>query len=83
MNPADLKKVEANVVAGLSGVDRWYVYQRLQELSIPSWCALNQPLKVQLDNVTTAIQLWSIVRQTTASRQDLVCWLERCWQSRE
>ena len=60
--------------------DRWQVYQRLQELDIPSWCATQQPLMVHIANTAAAIQLWSVSRQFTGSRQDLVFWLERCWQ---
>ena len=62
--------------------DRWQVYHRLQELTIPSWCVTDQPLKVRIDDVAAAIQLWSVVRQLTAPRQDLVCALERCWRLR-
>ena len=60
--------------------DRWQVYQRLQELGIPCWCATNQPLTVDIAEVAAAVQLWSVVRQLTVSRQELVCLLERCWQ---
>lgn len=61
--------------------DRWQIYQRLQELAIPCWCSTNQPLRVHIVDATAAIQLWSVSRQVTMSRQDLMCWLERCWQN--
>jgi hypothetical protein len=60
--------------------DRWQVYHRLQALEIPCQCATNKPLKIQLDSTKTAIQLWSVTRQFTASRDELVQWLECCWQ---
>ena len=60
--------------------DRWQVYQRLQELAVPCRCATGQPLLVRISDVTAAVQLWSVLRQFTSCRQDLVWWLERCWQ---
>lgn len=62
-------------------IDRWLVYQRLLELEIPCECAFNQPLEVEVNSVTTAIQLWSVVRCLSAPRQTLVCDLKRCWQA--
>ncbi|MBF2065769.1 MAG: hypothetical protein IGS39_15305 [Calothrix sp. C42_A2020_038] len=59
--------------------DRWQVYMRLQELGINCSCAMNQPLKVEIASITAAIQLWSVVRQLTASRHELINALERCW----
>jgi len=59
---------------------RWQVYQRLQELELPCWCVTNQPLRVYITSVTAAVQLWSVIKHLTASRQDLVCALESCWQ---
>jgi len=37
--------------------DRWQVYQRLQELAIPCWCATDQPLRVEITDVAAAVQL--------------------------
>ncbi len=58
---------------------RWQVYQRLQQLEISSECLTNQPLRVQLLCPNQAIQLWCVVKQLTASRHDLVNWLNGCW----
>ncbi|MBW4664360.1 MAG: hypothetical protein KME01_09195 [Chroococcus sp. CMT-3BRIN-NPC107] len=58
--------------------DRWYVYERLQQLAIPCSCAIDQPLQVQITSISAAIQLWSISRQLNTSRQELVKWLEKC-----
>ncbi|NJL81823.1 MAG: hypothetical protein HC890_00365 [Chloroflexaceae bacterium] len=60
--------------------DRWSIYHRLQELQIPCHCSPNQPLRVQLDRPSAAVQLWSVVKQHVACRQELLQWLERCSQ---
>ena len=75
-------KPEASQVIEIAASDRWQVYRRLQELAIPCRCGTNQALSAQIDDVTAAIQLWSVVRQLTAPRRELVYWLERCWQVR-
>jgi hypothetical protein len=59
--------------------DRWQVYHRLQALEISCCCHCYQPLKAHVTNATTAIQIWSVVRQATMPRQALVHWLENCW----
>lgn len=59
--------------------DRWQVYQRLQELAIPCSCEIDQPLKVHITDGMAAVQLWSVLKLFTQPRQELVCWLERCW----
>jgi hypothetical protein len=62
--------------------DRWQVYKRLQELDIPCWCETNQPLQVEISSPMAVIQLWCVMRQFTAPRQDLIWSLEHCWHSR-
>ncbi len=79
MNPSS-SKPEADQIIEISWSDRWQVYRRLQELAIPCCCGTNQPLCAQINNVATAIQLWSVVRQITAPRRDLASWLEHCWK---
>ena len=73
---------ELSEMVEVSWADRWQVYQRLQELDIPCWCATEQPLRAHIADVAAAIQLWSVIRQLTASRQELVRTLERCWRTR-
>jgi hypothetical protein len=70
----------ASVMVEVSWADRWYVYQRLQQLAIPCSCAIDRPLQVQITSISAAVQLWSIARQLNTSRQELVKWLELCWQ---
>ena len=66
-------------VVDIKWEDRWQVYLRLQELGIPCVCETNQPLTVEINNPTAAIQLWSVIQQFTASRQHLIGNLEDCW----
>ena len=60
--------------------DRWQIYHRLQALDISCQCGTNRPLQVKVDDIHTAIQLWSVAKQFTASRRELVHWLNRCWR---
>lgn len=60
--------------------DRWQVYRRLQELEIPCWCHAYKPLKVEVSSPIATVQLWSVVRRVSLSRQESMPWLERCWQ---
>jgi hypothetical protein len=60
-------------------VERWAIYHRLQELEIKCDCHTASPLKVEIPSPTAAVQLWSAARHIIAPRQQLVCWLEKCW----
>ena len=70
---------ESTRVIEVNWADRWLVYHRLQELEIPCQCSSNQPLTVELRSTMSAIQLWSINKQLTETRQDLINWLNHCW----
>lgn len=59
---------------------RWQAYRRLQELSIPCWCATNRPLRVELSSFHAMIQLDSVLRQLTRNHRELASWLEGCLQ---
>lgn len=78
MNPSELE-ARASQVVEVSWPDRWQVYRRLRELDVPCWCAIDEPLRVAIDTVTTAVQLQSVLKQFTSPRRDLLQWLERCW----
>lgn len=69
-------------VIDIDWADRWQVYQRLQELDIICICDTNQPLMVEINNPTAAIQLWSVIQQFSASRQDLIENIENSWRIR-
>lgn len=75
-------ETEIKQIVEVNWADRWQVYQRLQELDIPCWCEANQPLRVEVGNPMAAVQLWSVMRQLTAPRQDLIGTLEHSWRSR-
>jgi hypothetical protein len=48
-------------------------------LEIDCQCSTNEPLLVDLDSPTTLIQVWSVIRQSTAERHQLIDWLNGCW----
>ncbi len=79
MNPAD-QELEVGEIVQVSWLDRWQVYKRLQELEIPCWCAVDQPLRVKVNSVRQAAQVMSVLRQVSAPRRELVQLLECCWQ---
>ena len=62
--------------------ERWSIYHRLQELDIPCICATNKPLSVQLDHANAIAQLCSVVKHSTASRAELIDWLDDCWKTK-
>lgn len=62
--------------------ERWQVYHRLKALEIECSCCINEPLQVAPNSPQEAIQIWSIVKQVTNNRQELVNWLHKCWQSK-
>ena len=66
-------------IVEVSGIHRWEVYRRLQELEIACWCSSGQPLQVQIDDGVEATQLGSVLRQFTAPRHELVGLLENSW----
>lgn len=82
MNSTNLP-LEPSQVVQVDWSDRWIVYHRLQELQIPCHCSTNQPLEVQLSSPTEVIQLWSVIKQYSSSRRELIQWLNTCWQAKE
>ncbi|MGC1309606.1 MAG: Asr1405/Asl0597 family protein [Phormidesmis sp.] len=60
--------------------DRWQVYHRLQMLGIDASCKSFQPLQVTVNSPTEAIQLWSVIRQLSAPRHQLIAALYQSWQ---
>jgi hypothetical protein len=78
MNSANLP-LEPTQVLQVDWSDRWSVYYRLQDLGILCHCSANKPLQVELYSPTSLIVLWSVIKQHSASRQELVEWLDDCW----
>ncbi|MEM9508589.1 MAG: Asr1405/Asl0597 family protein [Cyanobacteria bacterium P01_E01_bin.35] len=58
----------------------WSVYRRFQDLSIESFISTGKPLQVKIDAPQTAVQVWSVIKQVTGSRSELIDWLEHCWE---
>ena len=65
---------------GIKNTERWSIYHRLQQLEIPCICSTNKPLQVQLDYPSAIAQLCSVVKHSTASRSELIAWLDDCWK---
>ena len=70
---------QTSQIVEVNWADRWEVYRRLQELQIPCQCYPDKPLQVQTLTPKDAIQLWSVMRQVTAPRYQLIGWLKDCW----
>ena len=75
-----MEQIDTPQVIKVEWSTRWQVYYRLKALEIECSCQSNQPLQVYPNNPQTAIQLWSVVKQCTAERQELIDWLNQCWQ---
>ncbi len=76
---SSLPKLATPSIIEVQGGDRWSVYHRLQELEIPCICNTNEPIQISLSHPLAAIQVWSVVKQATASRSVLLTWLQQCW----
>lgn len=74
------RKYQPSQIIGVKWSCRWDVFRRLKDLGINCQCSTNEPLLIDLYSPTTAIQIWSVVRQCSNSRQDLITWLDNCWQ---
>jgi hypothetical protein len=77
-----MKKVNYSdwvAVIDIAWGDRWQIYHRLQELEISCECATGKPLTVAVDTPTGVIQVWSLARQPSLDRCQLVDWLDRCF----
>jgi hypothetical protein len=77
-NPSSISAVAVTV--DVSRIDRWPIYHRLQELTIPCWCLEDGSLMVEVNDSIAAVLVRSVVHQFVASRQELLKWLENCWQ---
>lgn len=61
--------------------DRWFIRQRLIELEISCGALANGLLWVDVQDDLDLMLVWSVVQQFTASRGELVGWLEDCWNA--
>ncbi|MGL5063375.1 MAG: Asr1405/Asl0597 family protein [Microcoleus sp.] len=71
--------VSVTHIVSVSRIDRWQIHHRLQELMIPCSCPEDGSLRVEIHDWIGALLLRSVVQQFVASRQEMVHWLERCW----
>ncbi|MGI0488704.1 Asr1405/Asl0597 family protein [Pantanalinema rosaneae CENA516] len=67
-------------VLTISRCDRWQACQRLQALDILCDCRADGRLHVEIDRPIVLVQLRSVIQQLTASRSELIDWLEQCWR---
>ena len=68
-------------ITQVSRSDRWFISNRLQELMINCWCPEDGSLWVEINHSIHAVLVRSTVYQSLAPRQELINWLERCWDS--
>ena len=78
--PSDSNHLVYQVV-NIDRSDRWLLQRRLQELMIKSWCSDDGSLWVEVKHSNAAILVHSTVKQFLSPRQELLDWLERCWQN--
>ena len=71
----------AHQVVDVPWGERWMLYQRLQELGIICDCYADNPLVVELSTPVAAVQMWSVLKQMSSSRQELIDWLNSCWHA--
>lgn len=71
---------QPNPVLTVKWIDRWDVFYRLRSLDIECQCFTNKPLLVNPHSPTTVAQIWSVARQFSTSRQQLIDWLDNCWE---
>ena len=74
-----LEEAVIQQVIEVNGVERWAVYRRLQEIEIPCSCSINQPLTAIINSPIALVQLWSVLRCCTSSRQEMILFLQKCW----
>ncbi|MDJ0697266.1 MAG: hypothetical protein QNJ49_18165 [Mastigocoleus sp. MO_167.B18] len=58
---------------------RWQIYHRLQELKIECSCSGDGSLRIKVNQFEDLVLLQSTLKQFTASRQELIDWLDKCW----
>lgn len=80
MLPPSSSNTSVGQIVDVSRILRWQIYHRLQELRIPCWCLADGSLRVEVNDSVSAMLVRSTVQQFVAPRQELVDWLERCWQ---
>ncbi|NEQ43713.1 MAG: hypothetical protein F6K00_09215 [Leptolyngbya sp. SIOISBB] len=70
---------DSKVALDLDPIDRWSIFARLQDLSVPCECVSGQPLQVSAASPTAVLHIWTVVRRTQLSRAAAIATLETCW----
>ncbi|MDJ0716891.1 MAG: hypothetical protein QNJ54_22195 [Prochloraceae cyanobacterium] len=52
-------------------------------MEIPCWCAADGILWVEINNAIDTVLLRSTVQSFIACRQELIHWLDRCWDAKQ
>lgn len=63
----------------ISRSDRWQAYHRLQDLGIACNCLQDGSFVAEINSPIAALQMRSVIAQLTATRQQLIDWLNHCW----
>ena len=75
------KLLKISQIVAIDRADNWLIYHRLQQLEISCQYAANKPLRFELKQTKDLIQFWSVLKQFYSTRQELISWLNNCWQS--
>jgi len=70
-------------MVSVSQCDRWSICHRLQELVTACHCPADGSLRVEVNHWIDAVLVRSTAQLFTASRTDLVDWLQRYWNVRD
>ncbi|MEL6931151.1 MAG: Asr1405/Asl0597 family protein [Cyanobacteria bacterium J06600_6] len=79
MTPNELSLKDLQTIE-IDRTESWFAYRRFQDLAIASSISTGQPLRVAVNDPHTAVQVWSVIKQVTGSRSELINWLEHCWE---
>lgn len=80
MPPTPSPRRDLNQTLTIPLGDRWQVMRRLHELEISAACPSDGSLRVDIHCPLALILVRSTVQQFTTPREELVQWLDRCWQ---
>ncbi len=75
----DMTCSDSKISLALDPVDRWSIFARLQDLSVPCECTCGQPLQVSAVSPTAVLHIWTVVRSTQMPRDAAISALETCW----
>ena len=71
---------EPTVTLDIDLIERWNVFNRLKELSIPCNCSSGLPLVVSVETPAAAVQVWCVLQRCLMTRDASVRHLAQCWE---